>query len=113
MPINISQATRSQPERRRHGSPALPMSRPALLHAHLLQHPGALLHVLVATHPERLLVLHDVRQHRASQEHHVLSARRVFDTNFEFLSGKPGTRADEREVDIRNTTNDSAFESNG
>lgn len=51
----------------------------------LLQHSRPLLPVLVPRHPEVVLVLHDVGQHGAAQEHHVLTPRGVLDPDLEFL----------------------------
>ena len=51
----------------------------------LLHDPQSLLLVFLPGHPEGLFVLHDVRQDRATQEHHVLSTRRILNANLEFL----------------------------
>jgi len=62
----------------------------------LLQHPRALLLVLLPRHPEVVLVLHDVGQHGAAQEHHVLTARGVLDPDLEFLGRRKGGASTER-----------------
>ena len=48
-------------------------------------HIEALLLVLRLEQPELILVLHDVGQHGASHEHHVLPAGRVLDADLELL----------------------------
>lgn len=53
--------------------------------AELLHHLDALLLIFRAGHPEVLLVLHDVGEHRSAHEDHVLSTRWILDTDFEFL----------------------------
>ena len=63
----------------------------------LLQHAHALLLVLTAQHPKLIvLVFHDVGEHGAAQEHHVLPTRRVLDFNLEFL--------EEKNIALRNTS---------
>mmetsp|Transcript_16672 Transcript_16672/g.33679 ORF Transcript_16672/g.33679 Transcript_16672/m.33679 type:complete len:290 (+) Transcript_16672:186-1055(+) len=51
----------------------------------LAQHRRALLVPFGARHPEGLLVLHNVRQHAAPEEHHVLAPRRVLDAQLELV----------------------------
>ena len=51
----------------------------------LVEDADAALLVLLARHPERLLVLHDVGQDGAADEDHVLAARRGLDADLEFL----------------------------
>eukprot|EP00962_Isochrysis_galbana_P045701 scaffold18104_cov114-Isochrysis_galbana.AAC.2 len=60
-----------------------PPSKPDLLEA-LLEHClQPVLLVLLAAHPEGVLVLHDVGEHRPPQEDHVLAPRGIFDTQLE------------------------------
>lgn len=56
-----------------------------------LQHAKAFLQVLGPAQPEGFLVLHDVGQHGAAQEHHVFAARGVLDANLEPLRGQSAT----------------------
>ncbi len=51
----------------------------------LVQRPDALLIPFRLRDPELLLVHHDIRQYSAAEEDHVLSPRRIFDTDFEVL----------------------------
>ena len=44
---------------------------------------GALLVPFIAADPEAVAPLHDISQNRATQEHHVLAARRVLDADLE------------------------------
>jgi hypothetical protein len=53
--------------------------------AQLVERPDALLEPLLARDPEVLAALHDICEHRAAQEDHVLPAGRVFDLDLEFL----------------------------
>jgi len=46
---------------------------------------GPLFEPLFAGYPKLPPALHDISQHRSSQEHHVLSPRGVFDPDLEFL----------------------------
>ena len=66
------------------------MSRRGLFDSHtqFLHDLQPLLLVLLAGHPEAVPVLHDVGQHGPAQEHHVLAARRVLDTDLKFLRGR-------------------------
>ena len=65
------------------GLPRTPL-QPCASSEALLEHLGdTLLIILGLRHPEGLLVLHDVREHRATQEDHVLATRRVLDTQLE------------------------------
>jgi len=43
----------------------------------------ALLFVVLLAHPELLAILHDLSEHGTSEEHHVLSARRVLNAALE------------------------------
>lgn len=56
----------------------------------LLQHSRPFLLVLLPRHPEAVLVLHDVGQHGAAQEHHVFTPRRVLYPDLEFLRWRRG-----------------------
>ena len=40
---------------------------------------------LLAGYPKLVPTLHDISQHRSSQKYHVLSPRRIFDPDLEFL----------------------------
>ncbi len=51
----------------------------------LLQHSRPFLLVLLPCHPEVVLVLHDVGQHGAAQEHHVFTPGRVLDADLKLL----------------------------
>ena len=46
---------------------------------------GSLLEPLLAGYPKLVPALHDISQYCSPQKHHVLSSRRVFDPDFEFL----------------------------
>lgn len=50
-----------------------------------VQHCQASLQVLGPAQPERVLVFHDVGQHGAAQEHHVLTPGRVLDADLKLL----------------------------
>lgn len=54
-------------------------------HAQFLKDPQPLLLVLLTGHPERVSVLHDISQDGPTQEHHVLTTGRIFNSDFEFL----------------------------
>lgn len=57
-------------------------------HAKFLQHTNTLLLVFLSGHPEVVFVFHDVCENGATQEHHMLSARWVFDADLKFLKEK-------------------------
>lgn len=52
-----------------------------------LQHSQTFFIVLGFGQPEGVLVFHDVGQHGATQEHHVLTPGRVLDADLELLHG--------------------------
>lgn len=56
------------------------------------QHADSFLLVLLPGQPEVVLVLHDVGQHRSTQEHHVLSPGRILNPDLKFLHDKGGTQ---------------------
>ena len=56
----------------------------------LVQGARALLEPLLPGDPELFPLLHDIREHRAPEEDHVLPAWRVLDTDLEFLSRRAG-----------------------
>lgn len=51
-----------------------------------LQHTNSFFLVFFIGHPECVSVLHHFGQHSTTNEHHVLTPWRVFNTNFKFLS---------------------------
>ena len=53
--------------------------------AQLVEGTDTLLLPLLLCDPEAVLVLHNIRQHRASQEHHVLTTRRILNADLEVL----------------------------
>lgn len=57
-----------------------------------LERGGALIVPLLSRDPERVAVLHDVGQHGAAQEHHVLAPRRVLDAALEGLCNECSRR---------------------
>lgn len=61
-----------------------------------LQHADSFLLVLLAGQPEVVLVLHDVGQHGAAQEHHVFTPGGVLDPDLEFLQGRMRQRGERR-----------------
>ena len=65
---------------------------PLIAPPQLIQRPRALLEPLVARYPEVRAVPHDVCEHGAAEEDHVLPAGRVLDADLEFLEkmGKNG-----------------------
>ena len=62
-----------------------PDAHSARTDAVLREHADAMLLVVLPRHPERLLVLHDLGEDGAAEEHHVLPAGRVLDPNLELL----------------------------
>lgn len=54
--------------------------------AKLLQRPNTLLEPLFSRYPKVVAVLHDIGEDGTTEENHVFSAWRVFDTDFEFLT---------------------------
>ena len=54
-------------------------------HTELFKDLQTLLLVLLTRHPEVVPILHDVGKNSSSKEHHVLTTRGIFNSNFEFL----------------------------
>lgn len=72
------------------------------------QHADSFLLVLLPGQPEVVLVLHDVGQHRSTQEHHVLSPGRILNPDLKFLHDKGNA-----EGVIISLQHNSAFSSEG
>lgn len=60
--------------------------------AHFIQNHNTLLRVLCLADPKRLLVLHDVGQHRPTHEDHVLALWWILNADLKFLCGKKRQR---------------------
>jgi hypothetical protein len=73
----------------------LPLSR-----SELLQRPRPLLLPLLLANPHRLLIRHDIRQHRTSQEHHVSPPRRVLNAHLELAEALWVPAQDAREPQL-------------
>lgn len=58
--------------------------------AELLQRSSTLLEPLLSRYPKVVPVLHDIGEDSTTEEDHVFSTWRVFDTDFEFLKAHRG-----------------------
>lgn len=66
----------------------------SILPSKLIQRSDSLLLPFLSGNPEFFPILHDVSKNSTAQEHHVLSARWVFDPDFEFLHARDSLRSD-------------------
>lgn len=73
--------------------------------AELVEHFQAFFLILGSRQPERLFIFHDVGQHGSTHEHHVLTARGVFDADLKLLQEEK-----ERERWVSKTTSVVGFD---